>query len=610
MSFSSPWWLLLLLLVPLVVILHALTFRWRSIQASSLLFWNEILKDRRASLRIRRVLQSLALLLQVLAVALLALALGGPLLAGLKRGGSQDVILVLDATASMQAREGARTRWDDARGRGLSMVSGLRGGARMAVVLAEKSPRLLSPFTTDKSALRRLLESARATDEPGDVSSSMLFAMSLRDPRRGGRVVLETDGAFDGLPGVDTSLPWVTVETVGTRQDNVGITDMAFRQSSEDGEYQLFLAVLNAGRTETAVPLVVRAGGKDVVRRTLAIGAGQRDAVTIPWTGPTTGRVTATLPVNDALGIDDSAYADFSPARRLLVLLVGPQPRFIQQALQSLPGVTVSTEDTAGGGERADVVAYVGVQPPPLLKGNFILFQAVPPNFPVRISGPLKAPPVTGWSRNDPLLDSVSLAETRIAQAMQLDPGPGFSVLAASGASPLLLSWDHAGVKALLFAFDPRASDLPLRPSFPVLLANALSWFFPDWLEPQADQGQAGEPRVIPTGGAASVVVVKPDGRSVMLSADGPSVTFFSTDEAGYYRVDAGGAASEFAVNLASRAETDISPRFASPAARPEPGQRSAVPAPVWPAIAAVVLFLLLLEWLVWLWRPGRASTS
>jgi len=610
MSFSSPGWLLLLLLVPLVVILHALTFRWRSIPASSLLFWNQVLKDRRASLRIRRVLQSLALLLQVLAVAFLAVALSGPLLAGLKRGGSQDVVLVLDATASMQAREGGNTRWDVARARALSLAAGLRGGARMAVVLAEKSPTLLCPFTTDRNTLRRLLESARAMDEPGDVASSMLFGMSLRDPRRGGRVVLETDGAFDALPGVDTSLPWVTVDTVGTRQDNVGITDMAFRQSSETGEYQLFLAVLNAGRTETTVPLIVRAGGKDVLRQTLIIGAGQRDAVTIPWTGPTTGRVTATLLAHDALPVDDSAYAVFSSARRLQVLLVGPQPRFIQQALQSLPGVTVSAEDAPVGGEQADVIVYAGVQPPPLLKGNFILFQSIPPDLPVRATGLLPAPPVTGWSRNNPLLDSVSLADTRIAQALNLDPGPGFSVLAASGTSPLLLSWDHAGVKALLFAFDPRASDLPLRSGFPILLANALSWFFPDWLEPQADQVQAGDPRVIPTGGAASVTVVKPDGRSVTLSADGPSVAFFSTDEVGYYQVDAGGTTGEFAVNLASRSETDISPRLVIPAPRPEPGHQAGLPTPVWPAVAAVVLLLLFLEWLVWLWRPGRASTS
>ncbi|MGA2614902.1 MAG: VWA domain-containing protein [Spirochaetia bacterium] len=618
MSFSSPGWLLLLLLVPLVIVLHALTLRWRSISASSLVFWNELLKERKASMRIRRLLRSLVLLLQVLAITALALALGGPLIAGFNRSGSQDVILVLDATASMQTREGARTRWDIALERGLALASGLRGGARMTVVLAEKSPRLLSPFTGDRGALRRLLMSARPTDEPGDVASSMLFAMSLRDPRRGGRVVLETDGAFDELRGVDTSLPWVTVDIAGTPRENVGITQMSFRQASGTGAgYQLFLAVRNAGRAPAAVPLTVRAGGREVVSRTLTIGAGQRSGVTIPWTGPAAGRVTASLSTHDALPLDDTAYAVFAPARGLSVLVVGPRPVFIQQALASLPGVTVRTQDApapgdpAAGDAQADVVVYAGVQPAPLTKGNFILFNTVPPNLPIRARGLLRVPPVTGWSRADPLLDSVSLAGVAIGQALDLDPGPGFSVLAASGTSPLLLSWDHSGVKALLLAFDPRASDFPLRPGFPILLANALSWFFPGWLQTQVDQTQAGDPRVLPVEGAAGVTVVKPDGRRVLMTADGPSVTFFETDEAGFYRVEAGGTSGEFAVNLFSDSETDVTPRFTAPAVQPEStGPRAGVPAPVWSVVAAVALAFLLLEWLAWLWRPGRSPTA
>ena len=108
--------------MPLVVVLHALTFRWRSISASSLVFWTEVIREHRAGLRIRRVLRSLVLLLQVLAMAALAFALGGPLILDQEQV-SQDVILVLDATGSMQAREGARTRWDLARDRGLALAS-------------------------------------------------------------------------------------------------------------------------------------------------------------------------------------------------------------------------------------------------------------------------------------------------------------------------------------------------------------------------------------------------------------------------------------------------------------------------------------------------------
>ena len=626
MSFSSPLWLLFLLFVPLVIVIHALSIRWRSKPASSLVFWNEILRERKASLRIRRLLTSLVLVLQVLAMTALAFALAGPLIAGLGRTGSQDVILVLDATASMQTREGVRTRFDIARERGLALAAGLRGGARMAVVLAEKSPLLLSAFTGDAAVLRRTMQAARAADEPGDIAQSVLFAMSLRDPRRVGQVVVETDGAFDELPGVDLSLPWVRVDVVGTARENVGITRMAFRRASGvDGGYQLFLAVRNAGRTFAAVPLTVSSGGRDVVTRGLAIEPGQRTTVAVPWTGPTTGRVEAVLRTGDAFPLDDRATAVFAPARSLQVLVVGPQPWFVRQALAALPGVTVRTREStatdgtdgtsephAGGqsAPRPDVVAYVGVQPPALEQGNFIIFDAVPPNLPITAAGSLRVPPVTGWSRTDPLLSSVSLAGVTIGQALDLRPGPGFSILAASGTSPLVLGWDHSGVKALIVAFDPQASDFPLRPGFPVLLANTLSWFFPTWLQAQADQVQAGDARELPTGSSGGVTVVKPDGRRVSVASGGPS-TFLDTGEVGVYKVEAGGETSEFAVNLVSDSETNVSPRFSNPATRPaETGDRQGAPSPAWPAAAAAALAFLLLEWLAWAWRPGKGAAA
>jgi hypothetical protein len=621
MSFSSPIWLLLLLFVPLVIILHALSIRWRSLPTSSLVFWNEILRERKASLRIRRLLTSLVLILQILAMTALAVSLGGPLLAGLGRGGSQDVVLVLDATASMQARVGTGTRFDLARERGLAYAAGLRGGARMAVVLAEKSPRLLSPFSSDAATLRRAIRASVPTDEPGDIAASMLFAMSLRDPRRGGLVVLETDGAFQELPGVDTSLPWVRVDLVGTTGENVGITRMSFRLATAAGAgYQLFLAVRNAGHTPAVVPLSVRAGGRDVVSRSLSLAAGQRTTVTVPWTGPTTGRVEAVLQTGDAFPLDDRAYAVFAPARSLQVLIVGPQPWFVRQALGALPGVTVRTQEVPaqqeagslpGGTPPADVVAYVGVQPPALQKGNYIIFDGVPPNLPIRLKGGLNLPPVTGWSRTDPLLESVSLAGVTIGQALDLDPGPGFTILAASRTSPLLMSWDHSGVKAVIAAFDPRASDFPLRPGFPVLLANALSWFFSNWLLVQADQMQAGDARALSTENAAGITVVKPDGRRLSVPTRGPSTVFRDTDEIGIYSVEDGRETSEFAVNLESDAETDISSRFANPGiSNGESGQRTGMPTPAWPAVAAAALALLLIEWLAWVWRPGRAMAA
>ncbi len=542
----------------------------------------------------------------------------------------------------------------------------------MAVILAARAPHLVRAFTDDRAALRRTLQTAAATDEPGDVSDSMAFALSLRDARRGDQVVLVTDGAFESLGSIDASRPWIHVLLVGSPHDNAGITGLAFRRAAAGAApYELFLAVQNSGRRPLTAPLTISVDKRPVISRTISLAPGERSALSIPWMGPTTGRIEAHLDTGDDFPLDDYAYAVFAAARQLRVRVVGASTYFTQKALSALPGITLRTETepapglsgpgpaagTAGqtgaggaaGTEAADdVVIYENVQPPALGtpngaesgpgnaassgrgdaatapenattapgnatrsgRDNFIYLGAVPPDLPVRATGLIERPEVTGWSRSDPLLASVSLAGLEIGRALALEPGPGFQVLASSGESPLILTWDHAGLKVLILAFDPQGSDLPLRAGFPVLMANALSWFSPAWLAVQADQVQAGTQRTLVTEGAADLTVVKPDGTRVSLSATGPSVDFLDTDRTGFYRVENGAAATEFAVNLASDSETDITPRYVPPGAAADASTSGAgMPSPVWGALAALALALVILEWLAWLRASGRLGT-
>ncbi|HEY6475559.1 MAG TPA: hypothetical protein VI456_03205, partial [Polyangia bacterium] len=41
---------------------------------------------------------------------------------------------------------------------------------------------------------------------------------------------------------------------------------------------------------------------------------------------------------------------------------------------------------------------------------------------------------------------------------------------------PLVVARARPGLRIAALAFDPRRSDLPMRPAFPLLIANALGW--------------------------------------------------------------------------------------------------------------------------------------
>jgi Ca-activated chloride channel family protein len=634
-TFAAPLALLALLLVPLVVLLHTIAVRWTSRDVSSLAFWEEALRDMRTSLRVRRLLRSLALLAAVLAVSMLAFGLAQPLVSRPPGDSAGDTVLVLDVSASMGSRSGSRTRYDEAKDEAFRLSSGLRRGARMCVVAAGRAPRVLVPFTDDREALRRAIAGSSATDEPGEPTGSLLFALGLRESGRATRVVFLTDGAFSVLGDADPGRTGIRVVTVGGSTENAGITAMSFRRTAAGG-VELFVSVAASAGMPRAVPLVVSAGGKTVLRREVPLDGNGSGSVSVPWEGPTAGRVTARIEVDDGLAADDAAYAVFAPAKSLRVLLVGRPDAFLEAALSRFPGVLVKRVDAVDpvSGAREldgfDLAVFNGGNPPPLERGNVIAFGAVPPGLPIEARAVVTAPRFVSWDRNHPLLASLALGPVVIERALQTMTGSGVSVIARSRDAPLVATWEREDLRVLFVAFLPSQSDLPLRAAFPLFMANALSWFRPGVLGADAAGHRTGETvEVGVPGEAREARVAGPDGRETTWPVTAGVLSYTGTSMAGFHRVEsvqqpdrgAGGFSQDIAVSLCDASETDLASRYVAPPipgeagadAGPEAGVgdrtgESAHREPAWFAFALAGFLLAVAEGLLWaVQRPGGA---
>jgi len=629
-TFAAPLALLALLLVPLVVLLHAIAVRWTQRDVSSLSFWEEALRDMRTSLRIRRLLRSLALLAAILAVAALAVGLAQPLIERPAAEPGGDTVLVLDVSASMAARSGGASRFDAAKAEAQRLAAGLGRGARMCVVAAGAAPRVLAPFTADREALRRAIAASSATDEPGSPAVSLLFALGLRQAGRTARVVFLTDGAFASLGDADPARTGVRVVLVGGRVENAGITAMSFRRTAAGG-VELFVAIAASAGMPRSIPLAVRAGGKEVLRREVSLGADGRASVSVPWEGPTRGRVIARIEVDDALAADDEAYAVFAPARRMRVLLAGSRDAFLEAALERFPGVTlrrVDAVDPVNGArelEGYDLAVFNGGEVPPLERGNALVFAAVPPGLPLEPRSVVTGPRFTSWDRGHPLLASLALGPVAIERALQVAAGTGVKVVARSRELPLIATWEREGLRVLFVAFQPSWSDLPLRAAFPVFVANALGWFSPGVLGADAAGRRTGEAvEVGIPGDAREARVEDPDGRAAAWPVTAGVLSLTGTSTAGFYRIDAPGFSQDVAVSLCDAAETDVGFRYAEavpgsgtgPEARAEAGAGlrtgdSARYEPAWFAFVLAGLLLVVAEGLLWAVRspaPGAVQ--
>ncbi|MBM3460456.1 MAG: VWA domain-containing protein, partial [Armatimonadetes bacterium] len=180
MTFFSPWSLAWLgLLVPIIVFFYLLKLKRKEAVVSSVLLWSHLVKDMQANSPFQKLRKNLLLLLQLLIALLAIVGLARPALVVPSLGGNQ-VVVILDGSASMKSRDvNGRSRFDAARDVARQMISRMRGGDRLMLLLATSRTHRLTPFTRDRNQLRRALDAARAADTGAHLRDALLLAASL-----------------------------------------------------------------------------------------------------------------------------------------------------------------------------------------------------------------------------------------------------------------------------------------------------------------------------------------------------------------------------------------------------------------------------------------------
>jgi len=162
---------------------------------------------------------------------------------------------------------------------------------------------------------------------------------------------------------------------------------------------------------------------------------------------------------------------------RLSVAATGQENVFVRRFIAAMPGVT-----QAGDASSADVVIAVGADLPAGVPG--IAFQPPTPPAGWGYAGDAVGPLAladAGVLADAELLRDVSLDRVAVRRVRPLTPADsaaGQRLVVVPGVTLILASESR---RRLTIAFDPSAAntDWGLDESFPILLANALSWLSP-----------------------------------------------------------------------------------------------------------------------------------
>jgi hypothetical protein len=234
-----------------VVALYLLKLRRRTVSVPFSPLWDRILRDREATALFSKLKRLLSLLLQLALLGLLVLALGNPRIGERLLAGRALVVLV-DASASMQATDVMPSRFSAAKDEVRKIVRGLGAGDRMLIARMGADVVPLGPMTADAPLLERELNSIDVTDAAADFPRALRFANDVLRGVAGGEIVVVSDGALG--PAVDASgvvhlaQATLTFVPVGHSGRNVGITQFSVRRYPLDkSRYEVMLELSNTG---------------------------------------------------------------------------------------------------------------------------------------------------------------------------------------------------------------------------------------------------------------------------------------------------------------------------------------------------------------------------
>ncbi len=604
MAFLAPIALLGLLFVPLIVAFYMLRLRRAERVVSSTYLWQQLVRDVEANAPWQRLRRSLLLLLQLLLVVALALLVARPFT---ERAATlaRDLVIVVDATASMAATDVFPDRLTAAKRAAIEALAGLPADARVSVVAAGNSARVVANEVSDRGRASRAIEGIEVASAGGNLSEALTLAGALGARARGAEVLVVTDDAGERSAAAgggevtagerDRLRVPVRVLTVGRDRDNQAIAALAVRVDPSGLKRSAFVSVSNSAPSRVIRRLQILADGSPVTARDLQLEALTRADVVIDELPPGTRIVEARLGMGggddgrgdegaDQLRIDDAAWAIVPPDRLQRVLLVGPGNVYLQNALALLPnvevyGATPTEYPTTTGKESFDLFVFDGWLPPEL-PDKPILAIGPPSTSPLgTVKGTFSEPAVAEAPADEPLLRNVDLSRLHVAQAQRIElPDWARPVLTGPANAPLIYAGSRMGLPTAVVAFDLRQSDLPLQVAWPILTANLAGELL--GLAPSnLDSVRPGSPVELPlVRDATGVRVTLPDGttREILPSATGASsVTFVMTTQLGPYRAD-----PILPRSPAGSAPTPSGPAPPTPSGSPFRGQSNSDPSP------------------------------
>lgn len=524
MTWLVPLGFLGLLGIIALIVIYIIKPNYQNKFISSTYVWKLSLKYKKKKLPINTLRNILLFICQMAIIAGAASIIARPFLNTNEDDGVTDVIMVIDASASMQADNGVETRLERAATAAMNDAKqAFADGKRVSVILASGGARfLVQDATAEQSALvYDALEELTVSPEEyytfgaPDVDGAMKIAEQITAVKENTSVTLYTDVNY-------LSAGKVTVRNVAESTEwNAAILDV--RANLVENLYRVEIDVACYG-TDARIPVVCEILNIDGEGTNLSIETDaycNNDAVTTLVLGYVTDgmseeeaelideeifvtefdQVYVHISEDDSLAYDNqfSLYGGRKPTLRIQYYSTLPNT-YWRTALDILSDVLadkwkvevteirprMNEEELAT--EGFDLYIFEHNAPTVIPDDGIVIYSDVtklPAEAGVRFGGPLEANGelfLTAGEKH-PITEKVTAEKISVTAFTSVIGTDGYVSLLNYEDYPMLLVKEDVDQKIVLMPFSVHYSNLVALPDFPVMLSNIMNHFFRETIQ-------------------------------------------------------------------------------------------------------------------------------
>lgn len=492
MSFLNPAGLWGLLGIPVLILIYIIKPKFQEKLVTSTFIWKLSQKYKKRSLP-WQISNLLLFVIQLLSIGVISLILARPVI--VTEDGAAEKIVILDASASMMVEGTTGSRFETAKEQICDLADDMESYGKMTVIVAGTKSHVLIERSDSERTIKELVKQTECTYGEAALGEAFSLAEEVLAKNPEAAVYLFTDKEYESGD---------SVKVVNVSEEAWNVAVLSMEASKAENRELTFSAELASYGKDTAATVVLYVD--DVLADAQLVGLVADVPSTVEFGDLGIRQYESAriyVEAADAVLADNEFHLLDGKDRTYEVLLVSEEPTFLEAALLTFDNIgltTVASLEELDRGEQYlpdgtlvedipstgyDLYIYDKIMPK-TLPGDGAVWMFAPEKVPKGVTFKLgeavvsedylEIAPDTGSELFATISREVSVNEVYINEYLEISSALGFETVYTCNDAPVILAGEAEEVRAVLFAFELSASNLPLRIAFPALIHNMVQY--------------------------------------------------------------------------------------------------------------------------------------